>query len=148
MGWTSSREWTTKGALKESVRREMEGRILSEAVGGGGKEWWLLCNPWSGPGVSTTEERAPVIAVFLLEKARGEWGYKDLSECEHPYYYGCPLRFLDAAPETCKEWRETVRARAANLANRYKNTTPAVVCASPSGLVRKTSLAFDFGGGK
>jgi hypothetical protein len=28
----------------------------------------------------------------------------------HPYYYSCPLRFLDLAPEQSRAWREGVRA--------------------------------------
>jgi hypothetical protein len=37
------------------------------------------------------------------------WGYKSMSECEHPYYYSCPVEFLELAPEVNAEWRGKVR---------------------------------------
>jgi len=52
-----------------------------------------------------------ILICFLLEGSPGGWGYKDLSEGEHPYYYTCPLKYLELAPETCSEWRAEVRAR-------------------------------------
>ena len=52
-----------------------------------------------------------VIVCFLLEGSHHGWGYKDLSEGEHPYYYTCPLKYLELAPETCSGWRAEVRTR-------------------------------------
>jgi hypothetical protein len=47
------------------------------------------------------------IFVCLLRKDRGYgWGYKDMDESMGPYYYNCPLKFLDMAPVACEEWRE------------------------------------------
>jgi len=45
------------------------------------------------------------IACDLLEGS----GYKSLAEAEHPYYYSCPLRYLDMAPQQCAAWRGWVR---------------------------------------
>jgi hypothetical protein len=50
------------------------------------------------------------IVVCLIESENGDWGYKDMSEEEGPYYYGCPLNYLALAPETNSEWRAGVRA--------------------------------------
>jgi hypothetical protein len=50
------------------------------------------------------------IGCHLLESSGGEWGYKSLDESVHPYYYSCPLRYLDMAPVRSSEWREGVRA--------------------------------------
>lgn len=36
-------------------------------------------------------------------------GYKALAECMHPYYYDCPLQFLDITPVACEAWRVLVR---------------------------------------
>lgn len=51
------------------------------------------------------------IVCYRLSKDRksGQWGWKDIPECFHPYYYDCPLKFLDLAPTTSLEWREKVR---------------------------------------
>lgn len=54
--------------------------------------------------------RERYIALDLLAYQGGAWGYKDLCEAEHPYYYSCPLGYLDLAPTECAAWREGVRA--------------------------------------
>jgi hypothetical protein len=48
------------------------------------------------------------IGCDLLQGTPGGWGYKDLDEHSHPYYYSCPLAYLDIAPVACQEWREGV----------------------------------------
>ena len=53
-------------------------------------------------------ESATLIGCHLLESEGREWGYKFLVEAEHPYYYSCPLRYLDMAPVQSSEWRERV----------------------------------------
>lgn len=59
-------------------------------------------------------ERA--IGCYLLSKHGGDWGYKPMSEGVGPYYYDCPLRFLDAVPVANEEWRHKVLAHHAELA--------------------------------
>ena len=50
------------------------------------------------------------IACYLLESDRRHgWGYKDMDESMHPFYYSCPLKFLDMVPQACAAWREGVR---------------------------------------
>lgn len=57
-----------------------------------------------------TGETKCFIACHLLapHKAFG-WGYKNMDESMGPYYYSCPLAYLDMAPEACPEWRQGVR---------------------------------------
>ena len=50
------------------------------------------------------------IRCDLLERSGGQWGYKSLDESMHPYYYTCPLSYLDLAPEQSADWRAGVRA--------------------------------------
>ncbi|KFX68133.1 hypothetical protein TMS3_0120540 [Pseudomonas taeanensis MS-3] len=46
----------------------------------------------------------------LLEVQGGLWGSKSIPESAGPYYYGCPLHFLDMAPDgVCPTWREALR---------------------------------------
>lgn len=59
-------------------------------------------------------ERDRFIGCDLLQYQRGqgpgyEWGYKDMCESMHPYYYSCPLKYLDMVPVACEEWRKGVR---------------------------------------
>lgn len=54
------------------------------------------------------------IGCYLLSRGTGDgWGYKPMEESMHPYYYSCPLAFLDEVPETSRganpKWREGVR---------------------------------------
>ncbi len=50
------------------------------------------------------------IGCDLLRCERGYgWGYKDLCESVHPYYYSCPLAYLEMVPVACETWRERVR---------------------------------------
>jgi hypothetical protein len=59
-------------------------------------------------GLDAGESRC-YIHCDLMEFSQGQWGNKPLEESMHPYYYTCPSRYLDMAPEQCPEWRETVR---------------------------------------
>jgi len=39
------------------------------------------------------------------------WGYKDMEESMRPYFYSCPLKYLDMVPVVASEdWRAGVRA--------------------------------------
>lgn len=50
-----------------------------------------------------------VISCDLLEYRDQMWFNKPLSESCHPYYYSCPLGYLDMVPVANPEWREAVR---------------------------------------
>lgn len=50
------------------------------------------------------------IRCDLLQRSGGEWGYKAMDESAAPYYYSCPLRYLDMAKPLSPEWHEKVRA--------------------------------------
>ncbi len=63
-----------------------------------------------------------VIEVDLLRYDGTTWGYKDMDESMHPFYYSCPLSYLDMVPERCPEWRAGVRAHAAKVAAKTKAT--------------------------
>lgn len=50
-----------------------------------------------------------IIMLYLLRKVQGSWGYKSMCEQNHPFYYNCPVSYLDEVPEACPEWRAKVR---------------------------------------
>jgi hypothetical protein len=52
------------------------------------------------------------ITLCLLSYQNGYgWGYKDMEESSGPYFYSCPLKYLDMVPVVASEsWREGVRA--------------------------------------
>lgn len=81
---------------------------------------------WSFTKVTSKEDgwnqlKAGESLVFircdLLESSGDGWGYKPLEESMHPYYFSCPLHFLELAPEQCPEWRAAVRQFHDNAAN-------------------------------
>ena len=61
------------------------------------------------PGLAPGESMR-YIRCDLLQRSGGEWGYKAMDESMAPYYYSCPLRYLDMAKELSPDWREKVRA--------------------------------------
>jgi len=64
-----------------------------------------------------------VIHCDLLSSQRDYgWGYKGMCEEVHPYYYTCPLKYLDMAYDYINsEWREKVREYHKNKANQAKH---------------------------
>jgi len=61
------------------------------------------------------------IGCDLMACQRGfGWGYKDMDESVHPYYYTCPLSFLDMAPKTCPDWRALVREYHARMSREIR----------------------------
>jgi hypothetical protein len=117
MGWTYYYECETKAAMRERILRECAWQsesssgkpLLHRTVG---NHLWVAQEHTTAPyGVRRT------VVLFLLAKSDGAWGYKDMDETMHPYYYDCPQAVIDAAgPTTHPEairWREAVAAHRA-----------------------------------
>lgn len=64
---------------------------------------------WTVREVTEGEKKERFIGCDLLLPDKSGWGYKDMSESMHPYYYTCPLAYLDEVPVACEEWRALVR---------------------------------------
>lgn len=57
------------------------------------------------------DETTRFIGCYLLSKQRNYgYGYKAMCERAGPYYYSCPLKFLNMVPVACQEWRDKVIA--------------------------------------
>jgi hypothetical protein len=94
-----------------------------------GNHLWLLVR-LNDPGAQ------PSIGLFLLRCHNGCWGYKGMSEEDSPYFYDCPLKFLEQAPEprsfnlnhrdSGRSWRDFVREHHAALKQQRKRPRPAV----------------------
>ena len=52
------------------------------------------------------------IGCYLLANGGNHegWGYKPMDESMGPYYFTCPLAYLDLAPVVNEEWRKEVLA--------------------------------------
>ncbi len=114
MGWLFS-NWTrtelirrltqseeTENARYDTLTYTLRGNVL----------WSLVKITAKQPDVVklAAGESMIYIGCTLLECHHGEWGYKSMDESVHPYYYSCPLSYLERAPEQSPEWRERVRA--------------------------------------
>ena len=126
MGWTFHNDWTrddliadltttwtsSNGYLSNSTKtRHLKWVLNEESHGGNGVLWTVRERDWpDGADKETSADRW--IGCDLLDCYEGSWGVKNMEEIVGPYYYDCPLEFLDMVPiETYggnKEWREKV----------------------------------------
>ena len=84
--------------------------------------------------------------VYLLKgrsNTRDGWGYKDMDETMHPYYYDFPVSWLDLLSPTDSEnartWRENVRKRAEAIAKLKVGTTWERGCGERYTIVKRRS---------
>jgi hypothetical protein len=104
--------WTTEGAERMTVTST----CLAHCYRGGAFSGVL----WAVWERTFTRDEQPVkpverwITCDLLRYQDQCWGYKDMDESVHPYYYSCPLKYLEMVPIEQyggnAEWREGVRA--------------------------------------
>lgn len=64
------------------------------------------------------------IACYLMDgrgNDRYKYGYKGMEESMGPYFYSCPITYLDMAPEvTCPVWRDKVKAHHARMSREFQ----------------------------
>jgi hypothetical protein len=96
----------TNGASKmdivEELKAEYGDRLLDSHLHD--DEFWTV--------VQLRNKPETIIVVHLLVPARDGWGYKPIDECMGPYYYGCPMEWLDKYPttdESALAWRQKCR---------------------------------------
>lgn len=77
------------------------------------------------PGKPTVVRAAVFLTCGRVKHDACIWGYKDIDETMHPYYYDCPasiLALLTPTDSKCaNEWREGCRRKIAERAERRKN---------------------------
>ena len=98
---------TTKGIFRSM-------RTLAKSLRG--SQLWVVTEVTDRDLNAGTETVEKVINLHLLDCYAHCCGYKSFGEAEHPYYYDCPLKYLDMAPVKCQEWRDGVRKRLADKA--------------------------------
>jgi hypothetical protein len=112
-----------------SSRKDLIRHLITTEVDGSGREFKTLAHTVRGATLWAVQQwtgSEPFIACYLLKgPVRPSddpyaCGYKDMDESMHPYYYNCPVKYLDMTPEKCPEWREKVRAEAARKGTKLK----------------------------
>ena len=108
-----TKDWTREGAEGVSITTTClahcyRGNVYSGVL------WavWERTFVKDGQEIQSTE-RWITCDLLRYQKDYG-WGYKDMDESVHPYYFSCPLGYLDLVPIDTyggnAEWREEVRS--------------------------------------
>lgn len=102
MGWYFSRQ-TRDQLIRELIEPQESESARSEVIAHAlrGNVLWSVVRitaKQSGFMKLAAGDSINVIRCDLLQGSGGEWGHKPLDESMHPYYYSCPLRYLDMAP--------------------------------------------------
>ena len=135
MGWTyphgASRKQLIAQRVEDWERDTGEMLVKSTCLKHcyrGGVFAGVLWSVWERSFTKDGEEVQPTerwIQCDLLRCDRGEWGYKDMEESMHPYYYSCPLSYLDLVPIDRyggnQEWREQVIEHHRRQAEKRRN---------------------------
>ncbi len=101
----------TLGATKADVIAELAATptVLECEVNRKGDTLWILHQSAQNPNVRLIE------CCLLIDQKGYGWGYKPMDETMGPYYYDCPVSYIDKASaplnESSKRWREEVLAR-------------------------------------
>lgn len=113
MGWLFRIGITRKGLVEERTaaweREGVQTTCLAHCYRGNPYSG-VLWTVWERVGPDHPTERW--IGCDLLRYDRNDgWGYKDMDESVGPYYYSCPLGYLDKVPVvTNSGWRDCVKS--------------------------------------
>ncbi|TWU08875.1 hypothetical protein CA54_41140 [Symmachiella macrocystis] len=102
MGWTypfgASRksliEDRTQAWERESAGMTVKTTCLAHCFRGG-RFSGVLWAVWEQTHSQGKQPTRRWITCDLIRCHSGEWGYKDMSEACSPFYYSCPLKYLD-----------------------------------------------------
>jgi len=124
MGWLFKSGSTRRGLIAERVegweRTNPDGLFIKSKCLAhcyrGGVFSGVLWSVWERTVAKDGEESSPAqrwIQCDLLRHQRDYgWGYKDMEESMHPYFYSCPKKYLDLVPLDIyggnSKWREQV----------------------------------------
>ena len=122
MGWTYPHGLNRKQLIAQRVEgwERDTGEMLVKSTClkhcyRGGVFSGVLWSVWERTFMKDGDEVQPSerwIQCDLLRCDQGSWGYKDMMEAEHPYFFSCPLGYLDLVPINeyggNTEWREQV----------------------------------------
>jgi hypothetical protein len=136
MGWLFKHGYSRKDLLEERAKcwETTSGEMLVKSVclahcyrGGvySGILWSVWERTFTKDGQTVRPTERWITCDLLRYRKDFGWGYKDMEELMHPYYYSCPLGYLDLVPIDQyggnAEWREGVqRYHALQAEKRHK----------------------------
>ena len=113
MGWFFSNQYfqSIKDYAKSITKRQENEHGIWETTKSSlrGQHLWTIMQVYT----KKTKETKSFIVLYLIERYKGQWGYKDVSEDMGPNYYDCPVTFLKLVDKPMnkysEKWRTTVR---------------------------------------
>ena len=112
MGWmfpyhTEERKTLIADRVKTFEDENVKSEVLRHCVRGNNL-WKLMQVTYK-----TNGEVQRYVALDMMAKSDGVWGYKDLDDASGPCYYNCPLSYVEACTELnvgyATKWRQSVR---------------------------------------
>lgn len=103
MGWLFTQGQTRKELIAHLTQDEDNSKCLKHCTRG--NVLWTVREY-----VDQEKKVIKYIGCDLMKSDGYGWGYKDMSESVHPYYYTCPLSYLKMTPVANKDWRTKVYA--------------------------------------
>lgn len=115
MGWTYGYD-SIREIKAEVLRERSDGyKVLDSASTNYGRNLWVAYQHPKG---------YKFIALYMIGKSGGDYGYKDMDESCGPIEADCPIRLLDLVPMPdggyAKEWRERVYAHHAKRRQKFE----------------------------
>jgi hypothetical protein len=111
MGFDFTQGATKQDVVNEQLQDSETTRTLDHVVRQ--NVLWALKESHSPAG--------PIVWIYcgVMKLHRGfGWGYNSMSEDVGPFYYSCPIKFLERAPVTNQTWRDNVRANVSDKPRR------------------------------
>ena len=120
-------DWTREGTEGTTVTTT----CLAHCYRGGsfaGVLWAVWERRFTKDGQQAKSTERWITCDLLRYQSDQGWGYKDMCESEHPYYYSCPMKYLNLVPIDQyggnEEWREQVQQHHAR--RKAKQRTPSI----------------------
>lgn len=124
MGWLFTCGSTRRDLIAERTevweRTNADGLVinstcLAHCYRGGvfsGVLWSVWERTFTRNGAEASPKQRWIMCDLLRHQRDYGWGYKDMEESMHPFYYSCPKKYLDMVPLEQfggnAEWREQV----------------------------------------
>ena len=99
--------WERDGKGVRYIAKQFKGAPFKGILYAVGQPYTILAEG----RLEKSEDRFIIVCLLEYWKRDGRegWAYKDMEECDHPYYYSCPKKYVAMTPTvTCAEWRTAV----------------------------------------
>lgn len=108
MGWDFTQN-ASKSDIVHQLTKNWENELYSCTCLRHSLVGSVLWSVWDRKNKSTNQTERYINCDLIQKQKDFGYGYKGMSESMHPYYYSCPLSYLNMTPVASQEWRDKVR---------------------------------------